>query len=252
MTDHIRIEDDGFVRLVRMTRAAKKNALTQAMYAAMADALREAETDPRIRACVILGDQGVFTAGNDVADFARGERVEGETPVTRFLHAIAEHPKPLIAGVEGSAVGVGVTMLLHCDFVAAAETARFQTPFVNLGLVPEAASSLLLPRVAGHQKAAEILMWGEFFSAADARDAGFVNRVTPEGGAEAAARDAAARIAARPPEAVRLAKGFLKRGPEPVLARMQAEGAVFAARLESAEAREALTAFLEKRPPRFA
>lgn len=251
MSSHVSVTDEGFVRVIRMKRPEKKNALTQDMYGAMADALRAADATPSVRASVILGSEGVFTAGNDLADFASGPRGPGEQPVTRFLHAIAAHTKPLIAGVEGNAVGVGLTMLLHCDFVVAAEGAKLHTPFVSLGLVPEAASSMLLPRIAGHQRAAEILMFCEPLTAEAARAAGFINRVTPKGGAEAAALTAAHRVAQLPPEAVRLTKGFLKRPAEPVLERMAAEGEVFGARISSAEAREAFAAFLEKRAPDF-
>jgi enoyl-CoA hydratase/carnithine racemase len=245
------IEDCGPVRLIRMNRPEKKNALTQSMYGAMADALNDAQAQRAIRACVLLGTNGVFTAGNDLADFAGGGPAHGEAPVTRFLTAIAVHEKPLLAAVEGHAVGVGVTMLLHCDFVVASETAKMQTPFVNLGLVPEAGSSLILPQIAGHQRAAEILMWGEAFGAEQGRDAGFVNRVTKAGEAEAVALDYAARIAAKPPEAIRLTKKLLRSPPESVTARQAAEAHLFAAQLGTAEAKEAFAAFLEKRAPIF-
>lgn len=254
MTEHVQIVRDGHVQILRLMRADKKNALTPAMYAALADALTGAVADNGIRATVIAGSGGCFTAGNDIGDFASGAGAPAdgeEKPVTRFLKALATHPKPLLAAVEGVAVGVGVTMLLHCDFVVAAEGAKLQAPFVNLGLVPEAASSLLLPRIAGHQIAAEIMMFAEKFGPHEGKAAGFVNRVVAEGQAEAAALVAAKSVAAKPPEAVRLAKALLRGDPAERLARMEEEGRIFARQMASAEAREAFSAFLEKRPPDF-
>ncbi|BCW90410.1 2,3-dehydroadipyl-CoA hydratase [Alphaproteobacteria bacterium SO-S41] len=253
MTEHVEITREGHVQILRLTRADKKNALTPAMYAALADALNGANSDDGVRATVITGSGGCFTAGNDIGDFASGAGAptEGEQPVTRFLKSLATHTKPLIAAVEGVAVGVGVTLLFHCDFVVAAEGARLQTPFVNLGLVPEAASSLLMPRISGHQLASEMLLFGERFGAAEGKAAGFVNRVTPTGGAEAVALEAARAIAAKPPEAVRLTKALLRGDPAERLQRMEEEGKLFAQRMASAEAREAFSAFLEKRPADF-
>lgn len=253
MTDHVQIERHGAIQLLRLNRPEKKNALTPAMYAALADALTGAIDDMSIHATVISGAGGCFTAGNDISDFASGggKSTDGEAPVSRFLKALCVHPKPLLAAVEGVAVGVGVTMLFHCDFVVAAEGAKLQCPFVNLGLVPEAASSLLLPRIAGHQIAAEMMMFAERFGPHEAKAAGFVNRVTPAGGAEAAALAAAQIVAAKPPEAIRLTKALLRGDPAERLARMEEEGRLFAARMGSAEAREAFSAFLEKRPADF-
>jgi enoyl-CoA hydratase/carnithine racemase len=253
MTDYVHIARDGFVQVLRLNRPDKKNALTPAMYAALADALTAAIDDPQIRATLITGSGGCFTAGNDIGDFASGAGApsEGEKPVTRFLKALAVHPKPLLASVEGVAVGVGVTLLFHCDFVVAGEGARLQTPFVNLGLVPEAASSLLMPRISGHLVASEMLLFGEKFGPHEAKAAGFVNRVTPTGGAEAVGLAAAHAIAAKPPEAVRLTKSLLRGDPAERLERMEVEGRLFAERMNSAEAREAFSAFLEKRAPDF-
>ncbi len=253
MTEHVQIERHGAVQVLRLNRPDKKNALTPGMYAALADALTAAIDDGAIRATVISGAGGCFTAGNDIGDFAAGagKPREGEQPVDRFLKAIAIHPKPLLAAVEGVAVGVGVTMLFHCDFVVAAEGAKLQCPFVNLGLVPEASSSLLMPRITGHQIAAEMMMFAERFGPHEAKAAGFVNRVTPAGGAEAAALAAAQVVAAKPPEAIRLTKALLRGDPAERLARMEEEGRLFAARMASAEAREAFSAFLEKRPADF-
>lgn len=253
MSDHVQIERHGAVQLLRLNRPDKKNALTPGMYAALADALGSAIDDASIRATVISGAGGCFTAGNDIADFAAGagKSTDGEAPVSRFLRAICVHPKPLLAAVEGVAVGVGVTMLFHCDFVVAAEGAKLQCPFVNLGLVPEAASSLLMPRITGHQISAEMMMFAEPFGPHEAKAAGFVNRVTPAGGAEAAALAAAASVASKPPEAIRLTKALLRGDPAERLARMEEEGRLFAARMGTAEAREAFSAFLEKRPANF-
>ena len=253
MTDHVQIERRGPIQILRLNRPDKKNALSPAMYAALADALTSAVTDSGIRATVISGAGGCFTAGNDITDFAAGagKSTDEEAPVSRFLKALCVHPKPLLAAVEGVAVGVGVTMLFHCDFVVAAEGAKLQCPFVNLGLVPEAASSLLMPRITGHQIAAEMMMFAERFGPHEAKAAGFVNRVTPLGGAEAAAIAAAEIVAAKPPEAIRLTKALLRGDPAERLARMEEEGRIFAAQMGSAEAREAFSAFLEKRTPDF-
>ena len=253
MSDHVQIERHGHVEVLRLNRPDKKNALTADMYAALADALTAAVTDNAVRATVISGAGGCFTAGNDIGDFAAGagKSTDEEAPVSRFLKALCVHPKPLLAAVEGVAVGVGVTMLFHCDFVVAAEGAKLQCPFVNLGLVPEAASSLLMPRITGHQIAAEMMMFAERFGPHEAKAAGFVNRVTPTGSAEAAAIAAAQIVAAKPPEAVRLTKALLRGDPADRIARMEEEGRLFAQRMATAEAREAFSAFLEKRTPDF-
>lgn len=258
MTEHMIISVEKRVQTIRFNRPEKKNALTPAMYAAAADALADAARRDDICASVVLGSGGSFTAGNDLGDFAaagtRKPPKPGEPmpPVARFLRAIATHPKPLLAGVDGIAVGVGVTMLLHCDFVVAAETAKFQTPFVNLGLVPEAASSLILPRIAGYQRAAEILLFADMFGPALAHEAGFVNRVVAAAELEDSVLKHARAIAAKPPEAIRLAKSFLKGDLGEITKRMDAESEVFGRRLGSAEAKEAFAAFFERRAPDFA
>ena len=249
----IAVERDGSVMTLRMNRPDKRNALTRAMYTALADGLDAAAADPAIRVVMITGAGGHFTAGNDLGDFlAEPPRDGSETPVSRFLRTISHFPKPLVAAVEGVAVGVGTTMLLHCDVVYAAESARFQLAFVNLGLVPEASSSLLLPRLVGNARAAELLMFGEAFDAADAERYGIVNRVLASGELEAFVRSRAAALAAKPAGALRNVKKLMRYSTtNSVPERMAEEGAIFAAALQSPEAREAMTAFMEKRAPDF-
>ncbi len=239
---------------LEINRPAKKNALSAAMYAAMTQALERAANDPEIRAVVISGQPDAFTSGNDINDFMqalRGLRFE-ETEVFRFLEALRSAPKPLVAAVRGLAVGVGTTLLLHCDLVYAGASARFQLPFVNLGLVPEAASSLLLPQVAGYRRAAELLLLGDMFDAQKARDAGIVNAVVEDDAVLGAALAAAAALAQKPPVALRLAKALMKQGSGAATQqRIREEGAYFVERLASPEAREAFAAFLERRKPDF-
>lgn len=249
MTDHIAVTIDGGIAEIRFARPEKKNAITAAMYAAMRDALLGCAVEDSVRVVLFTAEGDSFTAGNDLADFMAPR--DGEQAVTGFLRAIATAPKPLIAAVRGNAVGVGTTMLLHCDLVVASETARLQVPFVNLGLVPEAASSLLLPRVVGHARASAMVLLGEALDAATALAAGLVNRVVADGELETVARAMATTLAAKAPTAVRLAKALLKGDLAPVLARMDAEGVHFAAQLKSAECREAIAAFYEKRAPDF-
>jgi enoyl-CoA hydratase/carnithine racemase len=252
MTDHVLISAADRVLRVRLNRPEKKNALTHAMYDALTAALERAEADPAIRAITLTGTGDSFSSGNDLADFLQQPAQSGESPVMRFLAAIARAPKPIVAGVNGLAVGIGVTMLLHCDLVYAAEGASFQLPFVNLGLVPEAASSLLLPRLAGHQRAAELMLLGERFDAGAARAIGLVNAVVPAASLDAELDARAAALAAKPPAALRLAKALLKGDAAGVPARMAAEAAHFAQALRSPEAREAMEAFMQKRKPDFA
>lgn len=253
MTDAILVERDGGVMTLRMNRPDKRNALTQAMYTGLADGLDAAAADPGVRVVVITGTGGAFTAGNDLGDFlAEAPRDGTERPVGRFLRTISGFPKPLVAAVDGVAVGVGTTMLLHCDLVYAADTARFQLAFINLGLVPEAASSLLLPRMIGTARASELLMLGEAFSAADAERFGIVNRVVPADALATLVAERAAALAAKPAGALRATKQLLRQSTTATVAeRMAEEGDLFAAGLRSPEAREAMTAFMEKRKPDF-
>jgi enoyl-CoA hydratase/carnithine racemase len=241
---------DGILR-IEMRRPEKKNALTGAMYAAMADALERAAREDAVRVVLIHGQPGVFTAGNDLADFLNGPG-DPDRPVFRFLRGIAAAPKPLIAAVSGNAVGVGTTMLLHCDLVYAGASARFQLPFVNLGLCPEAASSLLLPRLVGHQRAAELLFFGEPFDAARARDIGLVNAIHPDAVLMDAALERARKLATLPAASLRATKMLLKKAQAAMVTQaMQDEGVIFQQQLASPEAKEAFSAFLEKRKPDF-
>lgn len=250
MSDHVRAEREGRVLRLTLTRPEKKNALTRAMYAALADALTEACGDAGVRAVVLAGEGGAFTAGNDLFDFMMDPPRDETSPVFQFLHAAVSFPKPLIAAVEGVAIGIGTTMLLHCDLAYAAPSARFKMPFTDLGLVPEAGSSLLVPRLAGQVRAAELLLLGEAFDAETAREIGLVNAVVDDPLAEAMER--AQALAAKPPAAVRQSKALL-RAPllDRVLATIREEAALFVERLQSEEAQEAFTAFMEKRPPDF-
>jgi enoyl-CoA hydratase/carnithine racemase len=245
----ILVHDEAGVRRLTLHRPQKRNALTQAMYAALAEGLREAAATPAIRTVVITGGPDCFTAGNDIADF-RGPFDAATSPVVDFLHTLASFPKPVVAAVAGHAVGIGTTMLLHCDLVYAQESARFALPFVNLGLCPEGASSLLLPQRAGALLANELLLLGEAFDAATAQRAGLVNAVVED--ALAVAVQKAAALAAKPPAALAATKALL-RGPQSasVTAQLDAEFARFAKLLTGPEAAEATAAFLERRPPDF-
>lgn len=250
MSEILTTPADGILTIT-FNRPDKKNALTSAMYASLADALEKADTDSDVRVILFTGNGGAFTAGNDLQDFLNNPPAGEETPVFRFLRAISTISKPMIAAVSGVAVGVGTTMLLHCDLVYAAENAKFSLPFVNLALVPEAASSLLLPRMIGHHRASELLLLGEPFTAATAKEYGIVNAVHAEDRLLDEAMQVARKIAAKPPTAVRLTKQLLRQSKGDVAGQMAAEGVHFRAQLKSAEAREAMTAFFEKRPPKF-
>jgi enoyl-CoA hydratase/carnithine racemase len=250
MSDILTVQADGILTIT-FNRPDKKNALTSAMYATLADALEAAETDAAVRVILFAGNGGAFTAGNDLQDFLNNPPQGDNTPVFRFLRAISTASKPLVAAVSGVAVGVGSTMLLHCDLVYAGENAKFSFPFVNLALVPEAASSLLLPAMIGHHRAAELFMLGEAFTPATAKDFGIVNAIHPDDRLLAEATAVAARLAAKPPTALRLTKQLLKRTKGDVAGQMAQEGEHFRAQLKSAEAREAMTAFFEKRPAKF-
>jgi enoyl-CoA hydratase/carnithine racemase len=251
MTAHIVTAVEDRVARIELARPEKKNALTAEMYAALARALAAAESDGAVRAVLIHGAPGCFCAGNDLGDFL-ARPAGGETPAVEFLTRISKATKPIVAAVAGPAVGIGTTMLLHCDLVYAAPSARFQLPFVSLGLVPEAASSLLLPMTAGYQRAAELLLLGEPFGVEKAFAAGFVTEVVGEAAVTDRARAAARSLAALPPESVRLTKKLMKGPLAPgIAAQMEEELRLFSQRLASPEAKEALSAFLEKRRPDF-
>jgi len=252
MSQHILVETRDRVTRIELNRPEKKNALTLEMYAAMAQALLAADADAQVRAVLIHGQSGCFCSGNDVKDFLELERAPGTSPASAFLRAISTARKPLVAAVGGPAVGIGTTMLLHCDLIYAAPNARLQLPFVPLGLLPEAASSLLLPRLAGYQRAAQLLLLGLPFGAEQALAAGIVSEIVPEAELLARARQAALALAALPPASVRMTKELMKREAAPaVQARMTEELQLFGERLRSPEAKEALGAFMEKRKPDF-
>jgi enoyl-CoA hydratase/carnithine racemase len=251
MTDHIVTTTADGILQIRMNRPEKKNALTLAMYKAMAEALAGANDNPAVRVVVICGVDGCFSSGNDVADFLQNPGLGGESPAIRFLHTLSTTRKPVIGAVTGLAIGIGVTMLLHCDLVYAADSATFQLPFVNLGVVPEAASSMLLPRMLGHQRAAELLLLAEKFDARTAQGLGLVNAVCPASELAALVQQRAAALAAKPPASLRLTKALMKREPESVGARMMEEGKQFSHQLGSPEAREAMEAFMQRRKPDF-
>lgn len=244
----IAVARDGAVVTLAIARPARRNALTWEMYDALDAALAQAEADETVRVVVIRGTDDAFSAGNDLEDFLLRPPSARDAPVFRFLERVAGAAKPLVAAVNGPAVGIGTTLLLHCDLVFAGESARFALPFVKLGLVPEFASSYLLPLVAGLSRARELLMLGEPFDARAAFEAGIVTRVVPDAQVATHAAEAAARLAALPPEAVRATKSLL-RAPhrEAITRQLRAEGDVFREMLARPEAREALAAFLAKR-----
>lgn len=242
---------DGVLTL-RLNRAEKKNSLTQAMYTTLAEALDAAAEDPTVRVVVIAGSGDSFTAGNDMVDFMKAPSGTGDAPVVRFMTALATFPKPVIASVNGMAIGIGVTLLLHCDLIYASDDARFQLPFVNIGIVPEFASTYLLPRIMGHARAMELVMFGEPFTAAQARECGLVNEVLPAEQLDARAAERAKKLAGQPPKALRVAKRLMKRWTDPtVAAALPLEVFAFVPMLKQPEAQEAIGAFLQKRKPDF-
>jgi enoyl-CoA hydratase/carnithine racemase len=241
----------GPVLEILFNRPEKKNALTGAMYAAVVDAFRRADADPAIRVVLLSGAGDTFTSGNDIKDFQSRAATDGVSPASPFLDALSSLATPLVAAVNGAAIGVGTTMLAHADLVIAARSARFVMPFTALGLVPEAASSLLFPRLLGHQRASALLLLGEPMDAETAREWGFVNQVVADDVLMATARGIAGRLAALPPEAVRLTKDLIKNGRADVPGRIAQELALFRDRLHSPEAAEAFQAFVEKRKPDF-
>jgi len=250
--DHIRLHRRGAVAAIEIARPEKRNALTGEMYEALAQALAAAEADASVRVVLFHGQREAFTAGNDLGDFLRRPPEGEDTPVFRFLRRVTGAAKPLVAAVEGPAVGIGTTLLLHCDLVFAGSDARFQLPFTKLGLVPEFASSYLLPLAAGWQRAAELLLLGEPFDAATACEAGIVTRIVAPGEAIAAGWQAAEKLAALPPASVRETKALMKLGHrEAVEARLSVEGERFRRMLREPAAREAFAAFAEKRAPDF-
>jgi len=252
MTDHIKIEHKDHILTLTFARPDKKNAITNAMYGKLADALIAAETDKTTRVIVLRGEGDMFTAGNDVGEFAMMATgaFNGERHVSRFVEAIARSTRPLVAAVQGRAVGIGTTMLLHCDFVVLSEDAKLSTPFVGLALVPEAASSLLLPLRIGYARAYEMFALGEAMDAKTALQLGIANRVAPLDRLHAEAASVAAKLAKLPAGSLSTTKRLM-RNAEVLSAQIGVESKCFAERLTTAEAREAFTAFAEKRPPDF-
>ncbi len=254
MTDHVRSELTDGVLTVALARPEKKNAITQAMYAALAEAARRARDDDAVRVILFQGDGDSFSAGNDIADFiAIGTSGEGQltdAPVFQFLKALADLDKPAVAAVRGRAVGIGLTLLLHCDMVVVAEDALLSAPFVNLALAPEAASSLLLPQVLGHQRAFEVFALGEPIDGRTALAWGLANRAVPADQVEGVAAQLASKLAARAPNSIRKTKALM-RDAERLWALMQAEGEAFGSQMRSPEAMEAFMAFSQKRAPNF-
>jgi enoyl-CoA hydratase/carnithine racemase len=241
---------------IEIARPEKKNAFTREMYTAAAEALHAADTDAAVRAVLLCGQPGIFTSGNDIEDFLSRPPGQGsdaqDSPVFRFLNALTNCGKPVVAAVTGAAIGVGATMLLHCDFVYVSDEARLAMPFVSLGLVPEFASSLLVPQLMGQRRAAEKLLLGDPFTAQEAVDCGLANAVLPASEVLPHARRVALRFNALPPGAVRESKKLMRDHQRTlVMEAIRTEGAVFSARLRSPEVREALQAFLEKRKPDF-
>jgi enoyl-CoA hydratase/carnithine racemase len=250
--DEIITERSGSILRVELNRPAKRNAMTSSMYVALADIFNDAGDDERTRAVLWHGAGDSFSAGNDVEDFLRNPPGSGESPQARLMTALIDFDKPLIVAVHGAAIGGGTTMLTHCDFVYAGESAKFQMPFINLAVVPEFGSSYSVPAQIGHIRAAELLLLGLPFDARRAAELGFVTQVVPDQSLLATATETARTLAAKPAAALRASKRLMKRPfREQIKAAMEAENQEFSAQLRSEDAREALTAFLEKRPPDF-
>jgi enoyl-CoA hydratase/carnithine racemase len=248
----ISVEQAGGICTIRFNRPEKKNAITGAMYQAMADALLAAEADSAVRVIVFAGQPAIFTAGNDLEDFLKQPPQSENSSVFQFMSALKGAGKPVVAAVAGAAIGIGTTMLLHCDLVYAADNAKFSMPFSQLGLCPEFGSSLLLQRVAGYQRAAEKLMLGEPFLADEAHQMGLINRVLPADELLPFVQAQAARLAALPASSMRVTKQLMKRGAaQEINAQIAEEGAQFRRMLTAPEAKEAFSAFLEKRKPDF-
>jgi enoyl-CoA hydratase/carnithine racemase len=248
----IRTVNTNGVAVIEIARPEKKNALTQAMYSAMSEAIVAAEADSTIRALLITGQPGIFTSGNDLEDFMQRPPQGEDSPVFQFMKTLAECGKPVVAAVTGGAIGIGTTMLLHCDLVYVSDEARLAMPFVTLGLVPEYASSLLIPQRVGHAKATELLLLGEPFNGQTAVELGIANAVLPAAEVVNHARRMAERFNALPPGAVRESKALMRRGQRALVKEtIEVEGEIFGKRLRSPEAMEAFQAFFQKRKPDF-
>jgi enoyl-CoA hydratase/carnithine racemase len=253
MSEHLQIERDGGLLTLRMNRPDKKNALTRAMYAGMAAALDEADADRSVRAVLLTGGESCFTSGNDVADFIQAPPSGLNSEVFQFMRALFDFSKPVVAAVAGPAVGIGTTLLLHCDLVYVTRDAQLKMPFVSLGLCPEYGSSLILPQLLGHARAAELLLLGESFSGEQAAQWGIANQALDDGAAALGkAREAALRFLQLAPSAVVDSKRLMRApGREELRRVIEEEGALFGQRLRSPEAIEALTAFMQRRKADF-
>jgi enoyl-CoA hydratase/carnithine racemase len=251
MSDIITEHTNGILR-VELNRPAQKNAMTGSMYTSLADTFREADKEETVRVVLWHGAGDAFCAGNDIGDFLNHPPGPGETPQTRLINALIAFEKPIVAAVQGAAIGGGTTMLTHCDFVYAGESAKFKLPFIDLALVPEFGSSYSIPARIGHLRAAELFLLGEPFGAVRAAELGLVTRVVPDKQLFATAMEIAKKLAAKPGGALRASKRLLKQGViGQVKAAVKLEGREFSERLRSSEAKEAFSAFLEKRPPNF-
>jgi len=249
---NILISKENGILTITFNRPDKKNAITAAMYQTIADALKDAENDAEVRVILFTGKPEIFTAGNDIDDFLKNPPKSTKSPVYQFIQNLSHATKPVVAAVSGPAVGIGTTLLLHCDFVYAADNARFSLPFAKLGLCPEFASSLLLPQIAGYQRAAEKLMLGEAFSAQEACAMGFVNKVLPPAEVLAFAQAQAAKLVALPASSLWATKRLMKgKQIAAIEAKIKEESVLFSEMLVSKEAKEAFTAFFEKRKPDF-
>jgi enoyl-CoA hydratase/carnithine racemase len=249
MSEHVRVERQGAALSITLARPERRNAITVAMYAALADAFEGAAGDAEVRVIRISGEGQDFAAGNDLADFlAELPRDMTEIPVWRLLRALARCEIPIVAAVQGNCVGIGTTILLHCDLVVADESARFSLPFLDLGLVPEAASTLLLPRLAGRRRAARYLLLGEPFGTAEAVEIGLVSHAATNGALDETADQLVARLLAKPREALRQSQRLLRHGTrDEILERMELESSLFAERLQSDEVKQAISAFFASR-----
>ena len=249
MSEHVKVERSDSVLAITLNRPERRNAITVAMYSALADAIEDAASDPDVRVITIRGEGQDFAAGNDLADFlATEQRADEEIPVWRLLRLLAGNQVPLVAAVHGNCVGIGTTMLLHCDLVIADDSARFSLPFVDLGLVPEAASSLLFPRLGGRRRAARYLLLAEAFGVEEAMNVGLVSHRAGDGQLTARLGQIVEKLLAKPPEAMRQTQRLLRLAqPDEVLERMKLESGLFAERLASAEVKEAIGAFFAKR-----
>ena len=249
VSEHVRVERNGAVLAITLNRPDRRNAITIAMYAALADAVESASSNSDVRLITIRGEGQDFAAGNDLSDFlAAAPRLDEEIPVWRLLRALATCETPIVAAVHGNCVGIGTTMLLHCDLVIADDSARFSMPFVDLGLVPEAASSLLLPRLAGRRRAARYLLLAEAFGTAEGIDIGLVSHRAEHGALLETLDAIVAALLRKPAEALRATQKLLRKGAvDETLERMQLESSLFAERLASVEVRDAISAFFAKR-----